>query len=102
MDLKIYVCSDCDAFFDSSEYIDGKCPDCGGTRVMSEEDYYRSIENRPSSAPTPQNIPKCPTCGSTNVEKISTAKKAFGFAMVGLFSSNLGKTMHCRNCGYKW
>ena len=48
------------------------------------------------------NIPKCPTCGSTNVEKISTAKKAFGFAMVGLFSSNLGKTMHCRNCGYKW
>lgn len=48
------------------------------------------------------NVPKCPTCGSTNVEKISTAKKAFGFAMVGLFSSNLGKTMHCRNCGYKW
>ena len=48
------------------------------------------------------NVPKCPICGSTNVEKISTAKKAFGFAMVGLFSSNLGKTMHCRNCGYKW
>ena len=48
------------------------------------------------------NVPKCPTCGSTNVEKISTAKKAFGFAMVGLFSSNLGKTMECRNCGYKW
>ena len=54
------------------------------------------------SQPIPQNIPKCPTCGSTNVEKISTAKKAFGFAMVGLFSSNLGKTMHCKNCGYKW
>lgn len=48
------------------------------------------------------NVPKCPTCGSTNVEKISTAKKAFGFAMVGLFSSNLGKTMRCKNCGYKW
>ena len=48
------------------------------------------------------NVPKRPTCGSTNVEKISTAKKAFGFAMVGLFSSNLGKTMHCKNCGYKW
>lgn len=48
------------------------------------------------------NVPKCPTCGSTNVERISTAQKAFGFAMVGLFSSNLGKTMHCKNCGYKW
>lgn len=48
------------------------------------------------------NVPKCPTCGSTNVERIPTAQKAFGFALVGLFSSNLGKTMHCRNCGYKW
>lgn len=47
-------------------------------------------------------VPKCPTCGSTNVEKISTAQKAFGFALVGLFSSNLGKTMHCKDCGYKW
>ena len=59
-------------------------------------------KNKLTSQPTTPNIPKCPTCGSTNVEKISTAKKAFGFAMVGLFSSNLGKTMHCRNCGYKW
>ena len=47
-------------------------------------------------------VPKCPTCGSTNVEKISTAQKALGFALVGLFSSNLGKTMHCKDCGYKW
>lgn len=49
-----------------------------------------------------EDIPKCPTCGSTNVRKISTGKKAFGFAMVGLFSSNLGKTMECKNCGCKW
>lgn len=48
------------------------------------------------------NIPKCPTCGSTNVEKISTTKKAIGFVAVGVFSSNFGKTMHCKNCGYKW
>lgn len=48
------------------------------------------------------NVPKCPTCGSTNVHPISTAKKAFGFAMVGLFSSNLGKSYECDNCKYKW
>lgn len=48
------------------------------------------------------SVPKCPTCGSTNVEKISTAQKAIGFALVGLFSSNLGKTMHCKDCGYKF
>lgn len=45
---------------------------------------------------------KCPTCGSTNISKISTAKKAVGFATVGVFSSNFGKTMECKNCGYKW
>lgn len=48
------------------------------------------------------NVPRCPTCGSTNVHPISTAKKAFGFALVGLFSSNLGKSYECDNCKYKW
>ena len=54
------------------------------------------------SSYTPKNTPKCPTCGSTNVEKISTTKKAIGFVAVGVFSSNFGKTMHCKQCGYKW
>ena len=49
-----------------------------------------------------QNMPKCPTCGSLNVEKISTGKKVFGGAMFGLFSSDVRNTMHCKNCGYKW
>ena len=49
-----------------------------------------------------QNTPKCPTCGSTNIEKISIGKKSIGFIAVGVFSSNFGKTMHCKNCGYKW
>lgn len=48
------------------------------------------------------NIPKCPTCGSTNVEKISLTKKAFGGAMFGLFSSDIRNTMHCKHCGCKW
>ena len=46
--------------------------------------------------------PKCPTCGSLNVEKISTGKKIFGGAMFGLFSSDVRNTMHCKNCGAKW
>ena len=49
-----------------------------------------------------QNKPKCPTCNSENVEKISTTKKIFGGAMFGLFSSDVRNTMHCKNCGYKW
>lgn len=58
--------------------------------------------SRPTQTNFQQNTPKCPTCGSTNIEKISTAKKAVGFVAVGVFSSNFGKTMHCKNCGYKW
>lgn len=50
----------------------------------------------------PQYIPKCPTCGSPDVEKISLTSKVVGGALFGLFSSNVRKTMHCKNCGYKW
>ena len=48
------------------------------------------------------NKPHCPTCGSTNIEKISFGKKAFGGAMFGIFSSDIRNTMHCKNCGAKW
>ncbi len=48
------------------------------------------------------NKPKCPTCGSTNVEKISTTSKVVGGALFGLFSSNVRNTMRCKHCGYKW
>lgn len=47
-------------------------------------------------------IPKCPTCSSTNVEKISIGKKAVGGAMFGVLSSDIRNTMHCKNCGAKW
>ena len=49
-----------------------------------------------------QNTPKCPTCGSTKVHPISTAKKATGFVLAGVFSSNFGKSYECENCKYKW
>ena len=49
-----------------------------------------------------EDKPKCPTCGSTNIEKISLGKKAVGGALFGLFSSNVRKSMHCKSCGYKW
>lgn len=52
--------------------------------------------------PTNQYIPKCPTCGSPDIEKISLSSKVVGGALLGLFSSNVRKTMHCKNCGYKW
>lgn len=46
--------------------------------------------------------PKCPTCGSTNIQKISGTKRWVTTGLFGLASSNVGKTMECKNCGYKW
>ena len=48
------------------------------------------------------NKPKCPTCGSINVKPISATKKATGFILAGVFSSNFGKSYECLLCKYKW
>lgn len=48
------------------------------------------------------NVPKCPTCGSPNIKKISATKRWVGTGLFGLASSDIGKTMQCENCGYKW
>lgn len=46
--------------------------------------------------------PKCPTCGSTNIEKISTINRAVSVGMLGLASDKIGKQFQCKNCRYKW
>lgn len=48
------------------------------------------------------NIPKCPTCQSINIEKISTASKAAGAFAFGIFSTTARSQFKCNNCGYKW
>lgn len=49
-----------------------------------------------------QNMPKCPTCGSTNIKRISGTKRWLTTGLFGLASSDIGKTMVCKNCGYKF
>lgn len=48
------------------------------------------------------NIPKCPTCSSTNIKKVSGTSKAISVAMFGLLSQKVKKQFHCNNCGYEW
>lgn len=72
------------------------CASCG--QVHTEK--YIPLENQNTGRLPPR--PHCPTCNSTNLEKISTASKFIGFATVGVFSNSFGKTFHCKNCGYRW
>ena len=74
-----------------------------------DEELYRSRINKEKllqqaslDKQREQNKPKCPTCGSTKVHPISTAKKATGFVLAGVFSSSFGKSYECENCKYKW
>lgn len=48
------------------------------------------------------NKPKCPTCGSTNIQKISASAKLGGAIMFGIFSKTAKSQWECRNCGSKW
>ncbi|MCM1186621.1 MAG: hypothetical protein NC251_04270 [Lachnoclostridium sp.] len=48
------------------------------------------------------NKPKCPTCQSANLKKITTTSKVVNTAMFGIFGTKRHKTFHCNNCGYEW
>ena len=48
------------------------------------------------------NVPRCPTCGSENVAKLSMSRKVFSAGMIGIASTSAGKTFKCKSCGYMW
>lgn len=72
--------------------------------IREEYERYHLNDDVPTSTPKPvtKHIPKCPTCGSSNIHRISTSKRITGNFLFGLFSSNVGKTFECLNCKYKW
>lgn len=49
-------------------------------------------------------IPKCPICGSTNVNKITVGTRAVKTAVFGVIGAvdDAGKTYQCENCGSKF
>lgn len=62
---------------------------------------YEAEQSVKSSVPsTPK--PKCPTCSSTNVHKISAGERVASVGLFGLFSKKINKTFKCKDCGYSW
>ena len=66
--------------------------------TINQQSVIQNQIKNSSQSPTP----KCPTCGSTNIKKISATKRWIGAGLFGLASSDFGKTMQCDECGYKW
>lgn len=70
--------------------------------TLTNPKYQEKINQRNEQIQPAQHVPFCPSCGSTNIEKISMTKKTVGFLAVGILSSNVRKQFRCKNCGYKW
>jgi predicted RNA-binding Zn-ribbon protein involved in translation (DUF1610 family) len=78
-------CTDCNAPVPAGRNF---CPSCGVIQVHSHEN--------------PEG-PKCPTCGSYVVEKISLTRKAGAILLLGPFAiRKIAKTFKCAACGHQW
>ena len=47
-------------------------------------------------------VPRCPTCGSTKVRKLSLSARCVSLGLFGLASKTARSQFVCENCGYKW
>ena len=60
------------------------------------------IDNARTKKQDNTNIPKCPTCQSTNIRKMSGLESSASIAMFGIFSRKINKTFKCQSCGNTW
>ena len=103
-----------------------KCPNCGRIYNYENDGWYQCMNCRyplkkseevnnvkhPELNPMLSNnhvigeiknsnnfTPKCPTCQSTNIKKVSGLSKAGSVALWGIFSQKVKKQWHCNGCG---
>jgi DNA-directed RNA polymerase subunit RPC12/RpoP len=90
-------CPDCGKAISKRAY---SCPHCGcpvSEVIEQEQENMKPVSTLES--------PKCPTCGSTDIEKISTGKKLAYVAGFGILAPAFKKArsqFECKSCGYKW
>jgi hypothetical protein len=89
------------------------CPHCGcpvAEIISANPDLAlpaQTVELQMTQAVTnqsyPSNKPRCPTCGSTNIERISLTSKVGKVALVGIFAiGRVAKSYKCNNCKHQW
>lgn len=79
--------------------FDVVCFECG---VKHTNSVILKETSEPVKSQPVYNVPRCPTCQSQNIEKITTLDKAISFTVFDVFSRKFGKTFKCKNCGYLW
>ena len=79
------------------EDVELVCDKCG----KAHTDSVIILEDQHPTRPN-NDVAKCPTCGSPQIERISTLTKATSFGFFGVFSRDFNKTFHCKKCNYRW
>ena len=96
---KLIACPDCD---NQVSIRATSCPHCGCP--IAEVPKKKPLGPAASRWLARQKYkPKCPTCGSINIGKISLKSKIGMGALVGVFAiGHIAKTFKCNSCGAKW
>ena len=75
-------------------------------KSMNQEDTAREQREKErralEEAAKKEYVPKCPTCGSPDIKKISTSAKVVKAGLFGWLSKTARSQFECKNCGYKW
>lgn len=96
---KCAVCETIEVKQNSDEYFAYKQTLTGLKRVRANSVKWDNQKNKSFGT---VNIPKCPTCGSTRIKKLSMTRRVVSVGMLGMASRSAMKTFACKNCGYKW
>ena len=78
------------------------CPKCNTVYTVSDYLSKCQVCKTPFEYASQNNQPKCPTCQSTNIKKISALSRGAHAYAFGLFSKTARSQFECLNCGYKW
>lgn len=73
-----------------------------GSKLYEEAVVQNCIEADRARKQESSNIPKCPTCGSTNIKRITGTERAVSILGLGVFSKKINKSYKCVKCKSTW
>ena len=85
---KLKYCNKCDKLYKSLDDIFTHCPICRTKLIIGTKDDI--------------SIPKCPTCGSINIQPVSQTRRSLNRWAFGINNPTARAQFECQNCGYKW
>lgn len=101
-----FYCSSCDKYYDINMNETIKVRVINSLRLISCPACNHQVSNQAQSCPhcgQPINTkPKCPTCGSQDIKKISGTERGLSVWAWGAFSNKINKNWKCNKCGHTW